>query len=91
MIEFKEQKKEVASYHSQVSEIISLMEALENLYSQGTSRLLRAKIRKLKHQVTQLQKVCLEKDKDYLDSLAPEVRSKRGRKIGQKNGEANPK
>lgn len=91
MIDFNEQKLELDTYKSQVDEILVLMKSLEMLYSKGTSRLLRSKIRKLKQSIVSLQKICLDKDKQYIESLPPEERFKKGRKLGQKNGFANPK
>lgn len=91
MIKFEEEKQEIESYQTQISEIIMLMNSLENLYSKGTSRLLRAKIRKMKQSIVSVQKICLEKDKEHIESLPEEERFKKGRKKGQKNGYANPK
>jgi|13_taG_2_1085334.scaffolds.fasta_scaffold31265_3 hypothetical protein len=91
MISFDDEKNEVQKYVSQIEEIVVLMKSLERLYSKGTSRLLRSRIRKLKQSIVDVQKSCLQKDKEYIESLPPEERFKKGRKKGQKNGFANPK
>lgn len=91
MIEFTTEKEELIKYQKSINEIVVLMESLETLYSKGTSRLLRAKIRRLKQSIVEVQRTCLQKDKDHIESLPPEERLKRGRKVGQKTGYANPK
>lgn len=76
---------------NKIPEIIELMNALEILYTKGTSRSLRSKIREIKQILQTIQKDCLEQDKVYINSLPQSEQKKRGRKPGQKNGYSNPK